>query len=154
MKRGFLLRSNVSSSKTPAPKEKPHSQPPSLMMTTSLPHDIILNILARVSRSHYPKLSLVSKYFRSIVRSREIYATRSSLGCTEHCLYVVLYDLKTKEDRCYLLLRATTNGSQPHARLVLVPSLPAMPNRPYSSSLLPWARRYTSLLGVRKTIRR
>ncbi|KAF8108738.1 hypothetical protein N665_0104s0060 [Sinapis alba] len=129
MKRGFLLKSNVSS-KTTTPKEKPPSEPP-FLMTSSLPHDILVSILARVSRSHYPNLSLVSKHFRSIVRSREIYARRSSLGCTEHCLYVVLYNLTTKEDRCYLLL-PTTNGSQP--RLVLVPSLPAIPNRPYPSS--------------------
>ncbi|KAG2308650.1 hypothetical protein Bca52824_028398 [Brassica carinata] len=135
MKRGFLLRSNVSSSKTTAPKQKPPSESePPFLMTTSLPHDIVVNILARVPRSDYPKLSLVSKHFRSIVRSREIYATRSSLGCTEHFLYVVLYDLKTKEDRCYVLLGSTNGGSRP--RLVLVPLLPAMPNRPSRSSFV------------------
>ena len=130
LRRGFLLRSKTSS-KTVAPKEVPPSEPP-FLTTTSLPHDIVVNILARVSRSHYPKLSLVSKYFRSIVRSREIYARRSSLGCTEHCLYLILYNLRTKENRCYILLRGTTNGS--HPRLVLVPSLPALPSRPYPSS--------------------
>ncbi|CAH8282220.1 unnamed protein product [Eruca vesicaria subsp. sativa] len=113
------------------PKEKQPSEPPSPIPTSSLPHDIIVNILARVSRSEYPKLSLVSKHFRSILTSREIYATRSSLGCTEHCLYVVLFNLKTKENRCYILLRTTTSS---HHRLVLVPSLPALPYGPYPSS--------------------
>ncbi|CAH2060069.1 unnamed protein product [Thlaspi arvense] len=43
------------------------SGPPSLMM--SLPEDIIIDILARVSRYNYPTLSLVSKHFRSLVAS-------------------------------------------------------------------------------------
>ncbi|CAN8307933.1 unnamed protein product [Cochlearia groenlandica] len=57
---------------------------------TSLPRDLLLNCLARVSRLHYPTLSLVSKHFRSIVASTELYETRSLLRRTESCLYLCL----------------------------------------------------------------
>ncbi|CAA7023535.1 unnamed protein product [Microthlaspi erraticum] len=71
-----------------AEKEQSSEPPP------SLPEDVIVDILARVPRCNYPTLSLVSKHFRSLVASREIYARRSLLGCTEHCLYVVLSNRK------------------------------------------------------------
>ncbi|XP_024004091.1 F-box/kelch-repeat protein At4g38940 [Eutrema salsugineum] len=91
-------------------------------LITLLPEDIIIDILARVPRCNYPTLSLVSKHFRSIVESSEIYARRSLLDCTEHCLYVVLYDTETDEDRWYIL-RQIGNGSR---RLLLLSLLPAM----------------------------
>ncbi|CAH2060015.1 unnamed protein product [Thlaspi arvense] len=105
------------------------SGPPSLM--TSLHEDIIIDILARVSRYNYPTLSLVSKHFRSLVASPEIYARRSLLGCTKHCLYVLLYNSKISDDRWYILR---------NRRLILIPSLPAMP---YGA---------VSLVGVGSTI--
>ncbi|KAJ4884163.1 F-box/kelch-repeat protein [Raphanus sativus] len=87
----------------------------------SLPEDIMVDILARVPRREYPRVSLVSKHFRSLVSSREIYARRSSLGCTEHCLYVVLFDLDNIVDRLYTL-KDRDKG------LVLIPGLPDMPS--------------------------
>ncbi|XP_024009721.1 LOW QUALITY PROTEIN: F-box/kelch-repeat protein At4g39550 [Eutrema salsugineum] len=56
----------------------------------SLPDDLLVSCLARVSRLYYPTLSLVSKRFRSLLASPELYKTRSSLGRTESCLYVCL----------------------------------------------------------------
>ncbi|CAH8344279.1 unnamed protein product [Eruca vesicaria subsp. sativa] len=56
----------------------------------SLPDDLIVSCLARVSRLEYPKLSLVSKSFRSLLASPELYKTRSSLALTESCLYVCI----------------------------------------------------------------
>ncbi|KAG7557571.1 F-box domain [Arabidopsis suecica] len=56
----------------------------------SLPDDVLVSCLARVSRLHYPILSLVSKNFRSLIASPELYKTRSLLGRTESCLYVCL----------------------------------------------------------------
>ncbi|CAA7038088.1 unnamed protein product [Microthlaspi erraticum] len=90
-----------------------------------LPEDVIVDIIARVRRCDYPNLSLVSKNFRSLVASPELYARRSLLGCTEQCLYVnaELENSETPEDRLYIL-RRKTNGNH---RLVLIPSLPAMP---------------------------
>ncbi|XP_010446505.1 PREDICTED: F-box/kelch-repeat protein At4g39560-like [Camelina sativa] len=57
---------------------------------SSLPDDLLLSIFARVSRVYYPILSLVSKSFRSLIASPELYETRSLLGRTESCLYVCL----------------------------------------------------------------
>ncbi|KAL0679086.1 hypothetical protein Bca4012_007067 [Brassica carinata] len=48
---------------------KPNPSPPSFL---SLPDVIILNCLARVSKSYYPILSLVSKSFRSLILSIEL----------------------------------------------------------------------------------
>ncbi|XP_010468088.1 PREDICTED: F-box/kelch-repeat protein At3g08810-like [Camelina sativa] len=67
-----------------SPLEKKRSPNP------SLPEDLVLIIVARVSRLHYRTLSLVSKSFRSLLASPELYKTRSLLGKTESCLYVCL----------------------------------------------------------------
>lgn len=56
----------------------------------SLPHEIVVICLARISGSYYPKLCLVSKQFRSIILSNELYKARSNLGTKETRLYVWL----------------------------------------------------------------
>ncbi|CAH8320115.1 unnamed protein product [Eruca vesicaria subsp. sativa] len=76
------------------------NEPPSL--TPSLPDDLILHILARVPRCYYPTLSLVSKHFRSLVVSPELYSRRSLLSCNENCLYV-LVNSEISSDRLYIL---------------------------------------------------
>ncbi|CAA7014950.1 unnamed protein product [Microthlaspi erraticum] len=122
-----------------AEKEQTSEPPPSIHMSskkhraekeqsspcvmTSLPEDVIIDILARVPRCNYPKLSLVSKHFRSLVASREIYARRSLLGCTEHCLYVVLSNAESGDHELYIL-RRKANGKQ---GLFLINSLPSKP---------------------------
>ncbi|CAA7037991.1 unnamed protein product [Microthlaspi erraticum] len=90
------------------------SEPRSLIM--SLPEDVIVDIIARVPRFDYPTLSLVSKHFRSLVASSELYARRSLLECAEHCLYVFIYC------RWYILCRKPDGNH----RLVLISSLPAL----------------------------
>ncbi|XP_010441689.1 PREDICTED: F-box/kelch-repeat protein At4g38940-like [Camelina sativa] len=84
----------------------------------SLPDEIVVDIIARVSRSYYPAISLVSRRFRSIIASPELYMRRSLLRCAEHCLYALLYNPKTCDYRWYVLRR---NG------FVLIPCLPPMP---------------------------
>ncbi|KAL0714282.1 hypothetical protein Bca4012_021261 [Brassica carinata] len=71
------------------PKQKKISQP--LSPFSSLPDEITENILARVSRWNYPSLSLVSKRFRSLLSSMEIYKTRSQIGTRETSVYVCLH---------------------------------------------------------------
>ncbi|KAG7563425.1 F-box domain [Arabidopsis suecica] len=63
---------------------------PTLQSTSnpSLPDDVLLSIFARVSRLYYPTLYLVSKSFRTLLASPELYKVRSLLGNTEICLYV------------------------------------------------------------------
>ncbi|CAL9226137.1 unnamed protein product [Arabidopsis halleri] len=70
-----------------------------------LPDDILLNCLARVSRLYYPTLSLVSKRFRSLLASTELYETRKLLGSTESCPYVSLMFPGSSKPRWFTLSR-------------------------------------------------
>ncbi|KAF3523334.1 hypothetical protein F2Q69_00049524 [Brassica cretica] len=63
-----------------------------------LPHDLLLNCLARVSRLYYPTLCLVSKRFRSPITSLELYQTRALLGHTESCLYLCLRFRRSEQE--------------------------------------------------------
>ncbi|KAL1207671.1 F-box/kelch-repeat protein [Cardamine amara subsp. amara] len=65
----------------------------------SLPYDLVLNCIARVSRLYYPTLSLVSKSFRSFIASPDLYKARSLLDQTESCLYVCLNIFAIKSPR-------------------------------------------------------
>ncbi|CAA7037995.1 unnamed protein product [Microthlaspi erraticum] len=92
--------------------EKEQSSKPRSLIT-SLPEDIIIDIIARVRRCDYPTLSLVCKHFRSLVTKPELYARRSLLGCTENCYYVVLTKDKTLIDESPLQERiADTRASR------------------------------------------
>ncbi|XP_010449291.1 PREDICTED: F-box/kelch-repeat protein At4g19865-like isoform X2 [Camelina sativa] len=84
-----------------------NSSPPSFSL---LPDEIVVNCLARISRSYYPTLSGVSKSFRSILSSTELYAARSHLGNTEQCLYVGLRDLESSQ---WFTLSVNPNGTLP-----------------------------------------
>ncbi|CAH2060107.1 unnamed protein product [Thlaspi arvense] len=86
----------------------------------SRPEDVIVDIIARLPRCDYPTLSLVSKQFRSLVASPELYVSRSLLGCTEDSLY----NIETDDDRWYILRRKANGFSS----LVLISSLPTLPS--------------------------
>ncbi|KAF2588825.1 hypothetical protein F2Q70_00037904 [Brassica cretica] len=88
---------------------------------SSLPEDFLIECIARVSKDEYLTLSLVSKLFRSIVASPQLYARRSSLGRTETCIYVPIRNGSTSNTRLYTLLRSTKC-------LVPIPSLPPLPS--------------------------
>ncbi|XP_019088998.1 PREDICTED: putative F-box/kelch-repeat protein At4g11750 [Camelina sativa] len=87
-------------------------KPPVTVTETSpfltLPNDLLFNCLARVSRLYYPNLSLVSKRFRSLLASLELYETRTLLGSTESCLYVSLRFYDEIEPRWFTLSRRPT----------------------------------------------
>ncbi|EOA16787.1 hypothetical protein CARUB_v10005008mg [Capsella rubella] len=72
---------------------------------SSLPDDLLISIFARVSRLEYPILSLVSKSFRALLASPELYETRSFLGRTESCLYVCLGFPSRSNPRWFTLCR-------------------------------------------------
>ncbi|KAL0739165.1 hypothetical protein Bca4012_015375 [Brassica carinata] len=74
--------------KLPPPPPPFHHQP--CLSFSSLPYDITLNCFARIPKSYYPKISLVSKTFRSLLSSSDLYAARSQMGTTEICLYICL----------------------------------------------------------------
>ncbi|XP_010490410.1 PREDICTED: putative F-box/kelch-repeat protein At4g35120 [Camelina sativa] len=71
----------------PQKKRKKKTTIPPLSFS-SLPDDIVLNCLARISRCHYRSLSLVSKSIRSLIYSPELYQSRSLIGNTEPFLYL------------------------------------------------------------------
>ncbi|EFH39331.1 kelch repeat-containing F-box family protein [Arabidopsis lyrata subsp. lyrata] len=93
--------------KSPTRKTKKRSLTPSPESTSnpSLPDDLVVNILARVSRSYHPNLSLVCKSFRSILASPELYQTRTLLGKTETFLYVCLRFPDEANPRWFTLYR-------------------------------------------------
>ncbi|RID52099.1 hypothetical protein BRARA_H02721 [Brassica rapa] len=91
----------------------------------SLPDDATLDIVARVPRSHYPTLSLVSKSFRKLIASSKLYKRRSQLGITQHRLFAVLRNSNTGDFSLYILHRKLNCTN----RLVLVLPLPPMSSR-------------------------
>ncbi|KAJ4880330.1 F-box/kelch-repeat protein [Raphanus sativus] len=88
----------------------------------SLPDDVTVDIVARVPRSRYPTLSLVSRTFRKLIASPKLYNTRSQLGITEHRVYALLYNRTTGDLRFHVLHRKVNCRN----RLVVVGSLPPM----------------------------
>ncbi|CDY18006.1 BnaC03g30780D [Brassica napus] len=76
-------------SETEPSEKKDKNLNPSLSLF-SLPDDIVLNCIARISTSYYPKLSLVSKTFASLISSYELYKTRCLQNTYEEILHVCL----------------------------------------------------------------
>ncbi|KAJ4874152.1 putative F-box/kelch-repeat protein [Raphanus sativus] len=72
----------------PPRKKNKKTKSPSL---SSIPDDVIVNVLARISKSHYRSLCLVSKNFNSLLSSPNIYFARSLIGNIEARLYVGLW---------------------------------------------------------------
>ncbi|OAP00558.1 hypothetical protein AXX17_AT4G29670 [Arabidopsis thaliana] len=83
----------------------------------SLPDDLVLVIIARVSILYYPILSLVSKSFRSLLASPELYKVRSLLGRRESRLYVCINMYSYKNGPSWFTLcrkpdRTTTSSNK------------------------------------------
>ncbi|XP_023633711.1 F-box/kelch-repeat protein At4g39550-like [Capsella rubella] len=70
-------------------EEPPHKMRKKEEASSSLwlPDDVVISCMARVSRLDHAALSLVSKSYRSLVASPEIYMTRSLMGLTETYVY-------------------------------------------------------------------
>lgn len=118
----------MSSSLIRSPKKQP-PEPPSPI--SFLPEEIFVDIVARVPRSCYHTLSQVSRRFRSLVSSPELYERRSFFGNTEQCLYVAISKDQTSDIHWFTLCRKP-NGEEGISggsdnRLVHISSLPPMP---------------------------
>ncbi|ESQ38121.1 hypothetical protein EUTSA_v10029197mg [Eutrema salsugineum] len=86
------LSAATNGAKPPCSRKKKKPSPASERTSlSSLPYELLLNCIARISILYYPTLSLVSKSFRSILSSPELYRTRSRLNRTESCLYLTLH---------------------------------------------------------------
>ncbi|RIA03998.1 hypothetical protein BRARA_K01770 [Brassica rapa] len=93
-------------------KEKHRNSSSSTRWFSILPDEIVLNCIARISKSQYRSLSLVSKTIHSLISSPELYTVRSHIGNTEPCL-CIRQELPT-HDRWYILdqtLVTTTNSN-------------------------------------------
>ncbi|KAL0646547.1 hypothetical protein Bca4012_044838 [Brassica carinata] len=90
-----------------------------------LSDDLVLNCLARVWRSDQAALSLVSKSYRSLVASPDLYKIRSLIGRTETYVYVCLrIPTSVPSLRWYILrCRKTLDASD----LTPISSLPSQP---------------------------
>ncbi|CAN7007364.1 unnamed protein product [Brassica rapa subsp. trilocularis] len=89
----FVLKRKTTTTSTRGKKKKkatPYTSDDVILASLSLPDDLLVMIVARVPILYYRTLSLVSKSFRSMVVSPELYKVRSVLGLTESCLYVCL----------------------------------------------------------------
>ncbi|KFK30484.1 hypothetical protein AALP_AA7G267000 [Arabis alpina] len=104
----------------PPPEEEEEEEPPSPI--SFLPEEIFIDIIARVPRSYHHTLSQVSKRFRSLVTSPELYERRSFFGNVEQCLYVAISKDQTSDIHWFTLSRKGNEN-----RLVHVSSLPPMP---------------------------
>ncbi|KAL1202557.1 putative F-box/kelch-repeat protein [Cardamine amara subsp. amara] len=96
-----------------------HPPPRSFM---SLPHDVVLNCMARISRSHHSIISLASKSFRSLLASPDLEALRKP----EKLLYVCL---SLKDNPSWFVL-----SPAPKQKLIPIPSFPNFPNQHPNSS--------------------
>ncbi|CAF2030043.1 unnamed protein product [Brassica oleracea var. botrytis] len=112
----------------PTKKKKKNTvrEPPSVF--SSLPDEIVENILARVSRWKYPSLSLVSKRFHTVLSSMEIYKTRSQIGASETCSYVLL-KLPDHPSASWFSLRPKPNNQNRTKRWFSLETKPNNQNR-------------------------
>lgn len=89
----------------------------------SLPGDLIIDIMARVTCTH-KLLSTVSRFLEFPINCRIPWTIHeiSLLGCTEQCLYAILFNFETEDDRLYILHRKVNRN----CLVLLIPSLPPM----------------------------
>ncbi|KAF3566302.1 hypothetical protein DY000_02012665, partial [Brassica cretica] len=74
-----------------------------------IPDEVAETCLAFIRRCQYPKLSLVSTIFRSLIASPELYHTRSRLNLTEPVLYA---SVGAFESPSWYVLHLVTVGSE------------------------------------------
>lgn len=132
--------------KEPRPKQKSNKTKAQPLSFSSLPDELVKNILARISNWNYPNLSLVSKRFLSIISSPELYTTRSRIGTTEPCLYFCLEDSPNISSPKWFSLRMKPANEtlkddydiRGDYSLVPVPSSPHTHQVDYSLTIVCW----------------
>ncbi|XP_023640856.1 putative F-box/kelch-repeat protein At2g29810 isoform X3 [Capsella rubella] len=90
-------------------------------VTPYIPEELCEITVARVQRCHYPRLSLLSKAFRDVISSEQLFVTRSDLGVTEPVLYTLISSPPFDPPSWYILHRSNIS-----LRLSRVTSLPPM----------------------------
>ncbi|KAL1220137.1 F-box/kelch-repeat protein [Cardamine amara subsp. amara] len=72
------------------PQKKLKLSSPSQCGLSSLPDEVVLSCVVRVSRWDQPSLFLASKSYRSLMVSPDLYDLRSLMGCTKNFNYLCL----------------------------------------------------------------
>lgn len=96
---------------------------------SSLPDEMTVSCLARVSRSDQAAVSMVCKSYRSLMASPELYKMRSLLNYVEHCLYVCLLTAPDPSPHWFVLRRG---------KPLLIPSPPSQAPEASSVVVLDW----------------
>ncbi|XP_021736638.1 F-box/kelch-repeat protein SKIP6-like [Chenopodium quinoa] len=129
----------------PSPSETHHCQHHEQPLIPALSNDVALQCLARVPRSHHPFLSLVSKSWRSILRSPLFHATRCALNTTQSFLFINLRIFNSKDSsfsfRWYSLDPSTffPKTQINHIPRTLIPINPS-PSHPIGASFVSLGR--------------
>ncbi|CAH8313006.1 unnamed protein product [Eruca vesicaria subsp. sativa] len=111
----------------PKKKKKEEKRNTNTGWFSQLPDDIGLNCLARISKSQYRSLSLVSKAIHSLISSPELYTVRYQIGNTEPCL-CIRQELPT-HDRWYVLDQALSTDSSNGNEFNLFPITSLSPSK-------------------------
>lgn len=122
----FFLIPSVSFPEKRSSEKK--EQPPN----PSLPDDLLLSCFARISTLYYPSLSLVSKSFRSLLISPELYKVRSLSDQTDNCLYVCIQFSSGQGPSWYTLCRKPDQTLTKSLSSYVLAKVP-IPNSPRAS---------------------
>ncbi|XP_027077477.2 F-box/kelch-repeat protein SKIP6-like [Coffea arabica] len=118
----------TSGGQPPQPSAEPQLIP-------DVPDDVSINCLSRIPRYHYPKLSLVSRSWRSAITSSALFTTRSLLHTTQTSLYLNLrinYSF-----HWYTLLSNCHSRKNPQKPIIPLRGLPFQPVGPAFAVLGP-----------------
>ncbi|CDP12901.1 unnamed protein product [Coffea canephora] len=118
----------TSGGQPPQPSAEPQLIP-------DLPDDVSINCLSRIPRYYYPKLSLVSRSWRSAITSSALFTTRSLLHTTQTSLYL---NLRVNYSfHWYTLLSNCHSRKIPQKPIFPLPRMPCQPVGPAFAVLGP-----------------
>ncbi|KAL5540937.1 hypothetical protein UlMin_044913 [Ulmus minor] len=103
--------------------------PPPAGVVPAFPYDVALQCLARIPLWHHRKLSAVSNSINSLLKSPDLFSTRSNLNCIQHLLCLTLRS--SSHDFWHILHRIPNASGQDFKILaVKVPPIPVQSFRP------------------------
>ncbi|ESQ53344.1 hypothetical protein EUTSA_v10027306mg [Eutrema salsugineum] len=105
-------------------------------LISSLPEEVAVNCLARLSSLNHAALSLASKSYRSLVASHYLYNTRLLMDRTESYVYVCLRTPPPNPKPRWYILRRRKDASS--ADLISIPWLPSQPREGSSVVVVTW----------------
>ncbi|KAL5540934.1 hypothetical protein UlMin_044910 [Ulmus minor] len=112
------------------------SEPPPELIPL-LPSDVARECLARIPLWQHPKLSIVSKSNKSLMKSPLLFSSRTKLNCTEHVLYLTLRS-SSNLDSWYILYRKPHLNPNPTGQdfKILTVHIPPISNPSFQSQII------------------